>query len=473
MAARPAKLLAMSTPRAALLRVAACGAAGVALALVLLPLAERLPNSVVPDDGYFYARIAFNLARLGRSTFDGVHTTSGYHLPWAVALAAVSRVAFAFSSDPRAHLAGHLALAGGLGIFTALRFFRGALFRVAALAAFLSTFGLTEMALAIPLLLALLEGVASEERRPPPLWLALALPVVRVDLVCVPLAIALTLWRDRRRAAALAAAGILGALLQLGTMRLVFGHFFGVAAWLKMNGALGLVDRLAANLGGGAFALFAYAAHLGVAALVLARASDRALRPAVAGGLAFLALHTCASVLRPWYWAPSWLAVLFLLERAKPSDDERLTRRLAPAAIAAAFAVHAARAEIVYAADARTAAAFLAELRARVPEDERIFTFDNPGFLGFFSGRDVVDADGLVNDDAYAERYLGGRLAGYLAEERLCWIVTDDVDRDPVLSVAGLVVRRDEVTRLVALRRQRANQSDFALDRLRATHCPE
>lgn len=460
----------MGWSRAAVVRVAGVVAAGTVLALALLPFATRLPNFVVPDDGYFYARIAYELARHHRSTFDGVHTTSGYHLPWAFALAAVSKLLLPFTHGVRAHLGAHLALACMVGLATSLRFFQRAPFRICAFVVFLATFSLTEMAIAIPVLLALLDGVTKRPSRAEA-WLALALPLVRVDLVCAPIAVGAVLaLRERRRASVLIGAGVLGALLQMGIMQAVFDEPFGVAAFLKVSTRVGVLDQIRWNVGEGSFAAFGYAAHLGLAGLALSFRNARSTWAMLAGALVFLAMHTCLSTVRPWYWAPGWLGLLFVLERTVDAPHARRAT-LAAGALTLAFVAHSVRSQVVYAEDQRGASRMLAEIEARVPAGATLFTFDNPGFLGFFSGHDVIDGDGLVNDYAYARRLLGGRLAGYLDEERVCYVVVDHVDDDPILDLSGLVVRREDAVPLFAIRRSRTNQADFALYRLRAPRC--
>jgi hypothetical protein len=461
-------------------RWAAPIAFGLASALALLPLACRLPNAVVPDDGYFYSRIAYELALRGWSTFDGVHTTSGYHLPWALVLAAASRGIFVVSSDPRVHLCGHLAVSMAIAFATVRAFFSRLATRTAALVLVASTFGLTEMVLAVPLLLALERSALTRGDAGREAALAAALALVRIDLACVPVVLALPLLlRAPKRATSLLGGAVLGAALQMLVMRACFGHFIGVAAWLKVTMRSDLATTLASNLGAGVFTLLSYAAVVLLAALALVLRPTREAAVVGAAALSFLAVHTCLSLVRPWYWVPTWLGTLHLLDAALAAPRPRSERAasLALAAIAlvtVAFVVHAVRAELFYAEDQRIAARFLAELRARVPAGARLFTYDNPGFLGTFSGFDVIDGDGLVNDHAYARRLVRGELAGYLDEEAVCFVVmpdTREADGRPVLDLAGLVLEPRDVVPLAVLRRHRPNQADFALYELTAPRC--
>jgi hypothetical protein len=414
----------------------------VAFGLLLSPLAMRTPNAFVPDDGYFYAQIAWNIAVHGRSTFDGLHTTSGYHWPWALLLAAVSRVVAIVATSKAAHLQAHLAVGFGILGATSQRFFASPAARISAFVVMACTFSLTEMALAAPILLALLEGERLGKRR---YAFAFLLPIVRIDLVCVPLVLA-AFRRDRR----FALLAILGVLVQLASMKIAFGHAIGVAASLKApKGLSDIPIVLPMNLFAGAFSVFSYLMHV-----VLGVAARRRVRLVLACS-SFLVVHTLLNAIRDWYWLPSFVGLLYAAERAR-------VRRL-PLVLALAFVVHAARVEWVYAPDQRIAHAFLGQLRAYVPAGEPIFTDNLPGYFGFFSERNVVGADGLVNDHAYAERLRNAQLAGYLDEEGLCWIVARDADTRPIVDLRGLVVENADP--IVLLRRHTISQPDYALFR--------
>src|SRR5271170_6615130 len=44
------------------------------------------------DDGYYYLRIAANVADLGRSTFDGITATNGYQPLWLLTLSGLAKL---------------------------------------------------------------------------------------------------------------------------------------------------------------------------------------------------------------------------------------------------------------------------------------------------------------------------------------------------------------------------------------------
>lgn len=70
-------------------------------------------------------------------------------------------------------------------------------------------------------------------------------------------------------------------------------------------------------------------------------------------------------------------------------------------------------------------------LRSNTGEEERIGSW-NAGMLGYFSGRHVVNLDGLANDLDYFHRVTVGRdLEGYLASERIGWLADQACGPDP------------------------------------------
>src|SRR5262245_13750371 len=64
------------------------GLAGYSLGVTAWLLANVTPLLVV-DDGFYYFKIAQNLARGAGSSFDGINPTNGYHPLWLLCLVPV------------------------------------------------------------------------------------------------------------------------------------------------------------------------------------------------------------------------------------------------------------------------------------------------------------------------------------------------------------------------------------------------
>jgi hypothetical protein len=227
------------------------------------------------------------------------------------------------------------------------------------------------------------------------------------------------------------------------------------------------------NLFSSSFVFLTYAAQLGLGVIAFELVPTRTTLRLVLAALSFLAVHVTLSIVRPWYMTPGWIMTVFVLERSLDASVRSNRWRQVSAGVlnlvSVAFLVHSLRIEVFYREDQRAAAAAVEDLRRIIPAETPLFTFDNPGYLGFFSGLRVVDGDGLVNDYAYARRLQSDSLAGYLDEEQICWVVTDFAGRDPPLSVGGLVVEASAMT-LVA-QHNRGRLTDFLLYRLNADRC--
>ena len=78
---------------------------------------------VVPDDTFYYLEIARHLARTGRSTFDGLSTTNGYHPLWMAVLWGLATLIEDRMALLRAALGLSFVLHAGvaLGVFYAVR----------------------------------------------------------------------------------------------------------------------------------------------------------------------------------------------------------------------------------------------------------------------------------------------------------------------------------------------------------------
>jgi hypothetical protein len=435
------------------------------------------PNALIPDDGYFYAQIAYNLGTIGRSTFDGLHTTSGYHLAWGFILGAVSRAAAFFTLDKVVHLFGQCALVAFITAATVARFFRGGLARLAAAIFLAVSCCFTEMVIVTPVLLALLSRAMDEPanfgRRRSDLLLLAALPLIRVDLVVVSLAFAAARsLRDRRLAALMACASLFGAAVESAVMRILFGSFVSVSALLKTQSLLSpaaILEHARFNSisSPGLSARLATTLLLGV--LAVARLRSRGLRDGALVLLplvSFFLLHFFFSFLRDWYQVPYQIGFLFIVARSlKPAS------RVAVAAVALLWLAYPLSTNLRFGADQIATAGFVADLKKHVPEGAPIFQFDGSGYVGYFADRNVIDGDGLVNDYAYANRLSSGGLASYLDDERVCYFITDTKRGENLIDAGGLVVKRDEAELVYGIDARSFTWGAFKLYRLRAPRC--
>jgi hypothetical protein len=121
---------------------------------------------------------------------------------------------------------------------------------------------------------------------------------------------------------------------------------------------------------------------------------------------------------------------------------------------------------------------FVLRGRHLLPPDARIYQVDGSGFTGYWLERQLVNGDGLVNTYEYARRLRAKKLAGYLGENGICYLVTDAPvgDRQKYLvDLSGLRVKRssaEEVLRSTAYGWSKNPNAHFILWRLRDARCP-
>jgi hypothetical protein len=425
------------------------------LALWLLASGVR----VTQEDGFYYLKIAQNLAA-GR-TFDALHPTNGYQPLWLLCLVPLFRLApSAQAAMAAATLLQAALLAAGAWAAHRLARASGLTPEAAALCggawiALTWRAGLSgvEFALTAALLAAIGLGLRTQAGAPAlrahvrmGLWLGLAF-LSRLDTLLLAGLVALE-WLPRARregravsrtAALVLPVALLGTLYGLVNVAL-FGHPWPVSGaakrlwslhllaadpvyrshgWLLAK-AVHLARPLLHPLGAGMPSLLAAA---GAGALLLASRMRLvpaleplgsvllSLRPLVlfavlqplAYGLFFHGHYTYA----PWYYAAQpLLAALLLAAAVQALPLGPALRRTAPAAACSAVlagcvagAVRAPRSP-----DAEgplyTAARWA---RDHLEADARVGAW-NAGAIGFLSGRQVVNLDGVANTFGYLER---------------------------------------------------------------------
>ena len=444
-------------------------ATAVAAAWSLSGPLNAFPCSLLPDDGYFYTQIAYHIGTTGRSTFDGIHTTSGYHLAWCGLLAAVSAAIGAITEARSVHLVAHQAVWLYLAAALSVVFGRTWLQRACLFGLCLFGTMMMETALLGALLLAMGAFVLRGDEGPPSReWmlanLAFAVAFVRVDaaLIAVVFGLGLVLAGDRWRGAAAASGGVSGAIAQMAVMWGLFGHPFSVSSMHKVDIAGGSLDVVWHNIVGHDGFQLGFLMRAGVAVILAAAAAallasnlrsptNRRLLALCAGVAIYTAGHFCAHLMPLWCYLPAYLVLFFAVIRAELPDRAVWARARTAVVVVIAvtmalFLAHKGRRYVQYAEVIAATGTFVEDLARHVPADQRIFQFDSTGHTAWFSGATVVNGDGLVNSYEYLQRYLDDDLGTYLDDEDICYVVTTrHTEGEDVLAANGLVVRRDEV----------------------------
>lgn len=474
------------------IRALALGALAVALVAAGHRLINAFPYGLTDDDAWFYARIAYELGTTGQPSFDGIHPTSGFHLLWGGFLGLTSAVVGIFSVDPEVHLYAHEFVYIFIALFVAATFAarpsdRFSLFALTILSTMLMETLIVGVLLLVFLRLWDEDGAMRAHSRLALAVLALV-PLARIDAAVIPLTIAaiLLVVRRQKEALAIAAAVALGTLAQIALMLAVFGEPFSVSSLIKTSNALPTLGTLVANVRGpGSLSpgfllralVFVILAVAVLARLVRDNATVAGATPAAVGLAAgvslFTLVHLVAHRIPFWCYLPAYLVLFYLATRG---DRRDLPGRLTSLAIAALLALFLADKLLDvqrHRSVVQGARGFVAALAGVVPPGERIYQVDGSGFVGFFSGRHVINGDGLVNTYEYAERARRGALGGYLDEQDICFVV-DNINRggaDVIVDFGGLVIRQADVEEVLRTTSGQHPTADFVLYRRRSESC--
>lgn len=465
------------------------------LSVLLLPMVQVFPNGILEDDGYFYAQVAYNIANLGMSSFDGINLTSGYHLLWAGLLSLISMIVSAFTDDKLASLFFlvffNIVLYASISCLT----FERNIERLCAFVFFLMSSLLMETILLAGLLLFIASRFLDRDRDREfgdgrlDLLVVFLIPLARIDSSVVVGVLSLYfLVFDRRRFARIVLALVLGVATHLLVMKLAFGELLSVSSYLKVadTGILhGDFRHVVQNMAASKATLVRFLAVVILAALAAGNimlTADRATRLRKAAVLlaimAFFLPPFLLITARSWYFLPVHLVLLYLATRTDIGDAAKRWQGLATGAFSGTLCIAYLVGNFIYQHNYRNdqinSAFFAKNLKTFVAEATPVYQIDGSGFIGYFGHRPLTNGDGLMNSHAYARRLRADGLAGYLKEQGVCMVIANRPARsgEPIIDFHGLVVGRDEAELVFDLPRDGINNyTDFQLYRLVDPRC--
>jgi hypothetical protein len=441
-------------------RLTALAVASLLLAILGFQSLTACPSFFVEDDVWFYMQIGYNLGTLGESTFDGINITSGYHLAWAGLLALVSAGTSLFSPDKSLFFLAATSAYFLLGLIAVEYFGRTAMEKAALLLFVFYPGLLMESQLLATLLLTICHFFLVEKKSPLAGIGLIAVPLVRIDatVMLLPLILYHCVRKDFRAFFWYSLCAGIGVATHFGLMLLMFGRLASVSSLMKASTSSGtnwgeIVQLNVTRYGRYELAVFVVLLVLALAAAWALRRRGEGLKIlcVIAGPAAFVLVHMAANpIMRTWYFSPAMFVFALVLIRC-----EARVVRIAFLVFVCILAVRETRNAYFFFRDevatSRTeqTARFLKEVRDIVPEDELIYQVDGSGYTGFFSGRRVVNGDGLMNSYAYLQRLKDGELTDYLRENRIKYVITNSpLKRPKLLNHHGLVLGRDEAEKM-------------------------
>jgi hypothetical protein len=386
---------------------------GLAIFILSICVVDYLPNGIFEDDAYFYFQIAKEILDSGRSTFDGISTTNGYHPLWmAILVAAAAPLKLLGIDSPLPYAACFIA-AGCAVWLMALSHLKGSAVLLGATLSLYCGLAMETPLAALFLILAFDRIIKGE---PATTWVYLMV-ATRIDMAIILLPLLfLRSVKDKGRI-------IFAALLAEGSVAIfnwvVSGHPYSISSAIKSGyAAMGPMAVAADNLSSvGNLYRYAVTVALDIAILYFLRqaAPPRAEQRALWFGLVmaanlFLLAHTFLSSTRHWYFAPALLPLLYLWSRLQPEGHGGQPPRRKMTIASASLAAMAGIGLLLFTgylannlADSRASKRFFEHVRQAVPPGSIIFAADGAGYAAWMLNgyAQVVDGDGLVNSFEY------------------------------------------------------------------------
>lgn len=452
----------------------------VAYLLLVIPFHLK-PDNFIVDDGYFYLQVARNIASGQGSTFNGVMPTNGYHPLWM--LVCVCAAYFTKASSSLLQLVA--TLSDALVLLSIYLFIyicataktKGAIAGIAVIVFMTTTIGIWKMleadlslSLQLVILALLVRWICGMQvltamhglligcllgfsllARLDLIWFAL---IVYMYFVFVPPGEAAG-HRYRRTIRALSAGASCSLLIcpYLYWNYHIYGHIVPISGAIKSHlpvGGIHLSLYCAPVLVGSLLnvAHFAKRRETPFGAVVLITSSSALLH---------LTYCTLFGDVAAWYLTTGYLSVAFcltwlldiLLERS-PTPNRQIVR-FGLATFAGLYLLGALRlvSNFTYTRLIHGNVSFrdhymepkraMAErLRQMLPEGSRIYIYDGPGGVAYYSGMSIVPTDGLMGDYSYNSRLLADGVNKYMEMERIDYIIVPRLRQGQIYVSADL-----------------------------------
>lgn len=457
-----------------------------ALAYLLLTVPFHIsPDNFIVDEGYFYLQIARNIASGYGSTFNRVMPTNGYHPLWMLVCicAAYCTKSSTLLVQVVAAISDMLVLLSIYLLYDICEVLRikGATAGVAVIAFMTTTIGIWRMLeadLALTLQLAILALLVRLRHRGQGLSVVCGLSVgcllglallARLDLiffvfmVCIYVVFYLgeETHSGRPRLRALKALSV-GAACCLTVCPYLYWNYREFGHIVPISGAI-----KSTFLGGFHVPLFCLpviiACALNCVRFARRRGSQFAAVTAILSVSALLQLtySILFGYIAAWYLTTGYLSValcatwLFAdwLEKSRFPAKQNAWSGAVAFSVLLSLAVLRLISNFTYTRLMTGDVSFrrdyvepkraLAEsLRHMLPEGSRIYIFDGPGGVAYYSGMSIVPVDGLVCDYSYNAQLLADGVSKYMTDERIDYVIAPVMRGDQSYVGSELNTRR-------------------------------
>lgn len=437
----------------------------------------RFPGGagLMEDDSYFYAQIAYNIGTNHISSFDGVNITDGYHLLWGWLLGLISLIIAGFTENKDIHLMGMLTCYFFVGLLTAY-FFGKSKFEKFVLFFFTVMYSvLMETPLLTLMLMIFIHFYLNEQKNAKSnylKYLAITMvPVIRIDSFIVITMISLFYLKTKRLRdfAAINFCLAIGLAIHFSLMKFLFGHYSSVSSLVKTSSIAFSWGNLSTNFDKYTV-IFLF---LFILALLSNYCSQQVLnKEKLSFVILALFLYTATHLvlnnnIRFWYYIPSYIVFSYVIFRSADKRFYKVTV-ISMSLLVAGVVSYKSYYNWQYSSDIAYSSQFVNNVKRLVPEKQLIYQFDGSGFIGYLSGKRVVNGDGLVNSHRYFELRKKNELENYLTVNKINYVITNNyINTDEILNVNGLIVTKEDVVPLLLPPQNLKKLTAFALYKLK------
>lgn len=480
--------------------------------LILVGLATLIQvrgGFIIEDDARYYTVIAENIARDGRSTFDGQVLTNGYHPLWMLVLVAMAKT---IGLSDTAIVAVELLLTTAgvmllLGVFRsaslALRLVFVTLFAILATPLVCRGMEVSIFIFGFGLFAHVLDRYRDSEASALAMGLAAGFAIgARLDAALFVLPLLFMVAGVRRAMVPLAVMALCGAVYA-GFNQMVFGIAFPVSGAIKSLGGLQVNERflkdfiaptkahsVLAGLQMIQRSMVGKIMVLTVMALMAAILFKNRMTPWLLAFIVGVALYFgklafgSSWVIWSWYGFPVFVGLFVVFLAADAGLEHRGTtpdwRTLTVAALitmaGAGWIARSNRNAITPGTDFEDINKLAASQLTQLLKSERVAMGDRAGSFAHYYGGKVTQTEGLVNDRIFLEALKGKRdVKALLCQRNVRYVVSYQVDLGSYDKVSIPLLRRvltqfpaptltferkDEVTRIFDLQRFNASFND-------------
>jgi hypothetical protein len=401
----------------------------------------KFPGFFVEDDTFFYAQIAYNIGVNGISSFDGLNTTDGYHLIWCWILSAFTFITKFFTLDKHIHFIIMLSFYHYLIIWLSKILSKNIPQAIISFFILIVTAYLMEDVL-LSLLIVITIRKAYNKNFDYFYWLLLFfIPLVRIDSILIIGSFTFFfLLKEYKRLIYSLLTIVAGSFTQLFINKLIFDSYFSVSSLIKLDQSRTILENLTFNINDSFYfsTILALVLFFSVVMIYIITINQRKSIKGynfyyfvliISAFLYFVYLYTYIPFIRQWYLTPIKALSLFILFEGDLLsfllNKIKYFWHVASAIIIIGFLYFYSIKLDEINSDNIYTWQFLNKIKEVVPKGEKIYQVDASGITGYFSERNIINGDGLVNSHQYFELQKKRKLDSYLKSNNIKYIITN------------------------------------------------